>query len=105
MTPLVDDLTAALIAVLFGLIAIITIYEAWHDHHPGEIITGLAAVLVAIVYIAPLAFNVPVVEIRSALRAALTVYSLNYIISHRDILALVVRAIVRRTKLWIYHRS
>lgn len=105
MTPLIDDLTAALIAVLFGLIALITIHEARRKGHRGEIATGLAAIMVSVVYLMPVLFNVPVVDIRGALRVALVMYSLNYTVSHYGVLANIWRGTAKRIKTWNSRRS
>lgn len=104
MTPLVDDMTSALIAILFTGIAVIHFGHSTEQDKPSLIITGLAAALVAATYATPLVSSVQVVDIRGLLRFSLVIYSLNFIISYHTGLLNIARAFARRVRQWRLHR-
>lgn len=102
MTPLIDDVTAAIILVQFVLMAIVMFDNAYQRRMPWSwVITGIAALMVAGVYAMPVLFNVPVVEIRGAFRLSLIVYAFNYLIVHYDVFV----RIIKKIKTWNFHRS
>jgi hypothetical protein len=94
-------------ACVFVVIAIIMLYEAWQNapRTKGDALTAFAALVVGIIYAIPLLFDVRVVDMRGALRAALITYGANYIISHHRSLFAFVRAITGHFKKWKLHRS
>lgn len=85
MSPNADTITAGLVSVAYLAWGAIMLLRAGPIREGmGDVITGLSAWMVSAIYSAPILFDVPVVELRSALRLALLVYAGNQIIKNRQ---------------------
>lgn len=106
MTPLIDNLTAYMVAIAYAVMGTAMMMQARTSAKaPGWIITGLSAYMATGIYVAPL-FGVPVVELRAALQLALFVHAVNYSILHYKDLVWLIAGISRYGKtLWRSHRS
>ena len=105
MTLPVDDLTAIMVSIAYLLMGTIMLAKAWGSRRwVGRMITGLSAWGVAIIYAAPALFDVPVVDIREALRLALFLFAVNYVVLHREDGAAAL-SLLKRWVTWKLHRS
>ncbi len=106
MTHFQDDLTAVAVAVAYFVMGAIMLSRVGQSRRAvGWLVTGLMAWAVTAIYLAPVVFHVPVVELRVALRFALFMFAVNYSIVHQAEFLTGARRLWQWTKSWKLHRS
>lgn len=80
-----DVITAAIVSAAYFYWGFIMLLRVNSRDGIGDAVTGVSAWMVSAIYSAPLLLDIPVVELRGALRLALFIYAGNQIIKHRAI--------------------
>jgi len=106
VTRFQDDLTAVMVALAYFVMGAIMLSRVGQSHRAvGWLVTGLMAWMVSAIYFVPIAFHVPVVELRVALRFALFMFAVNYSIVHQAEFQAGARRLWQWIKSWKLHRS